>query len=81
MRVSYIINCSAEKHKGVEEMLSITEVEEVRDKVKECAELTDGVSMLVQETGCGGESALFNIAKQLYNLSTELTERMNKGEQ
>lgn len=62
-------------------MLSITEVEEVRDKVKECAELTDGVSMLVQETGCGGESALFNIAKQLYNLSTELTERMNKGEQ
>ena len=61
-------------------MISFTELEEVKDTVTECADLTQGMMMVVQETGCGGENGLFNIEKQLRNLSATLEKYMKRGE-
>lgn len=61
-------------------MVSVCELEEVRDKVLACADLTYGMAMVVQETGCGGEYGLFSIEKQLRDLSATLDEYMKEGE-
>lgn len=59
-------------------MLSITEVEEIRNKVQECAELTDSIRSLMSEEGYTGENALLNVTRQLYELSEYLTQKMQE---
>ena len=61
-------------------MLSIIEVEEVRDKVREVGELADGLRCLMSEEGYSGAEGQWNIVKQLYELSNELTERIHAEE-
>lgn len=61
-------------------MLSITEVEEVRDTVNQCAELVDGMSALLNEYGYDGKDGLLNVARQLYALGAELSKKMQERE-
>jgi len=61
-------------------MLSITEIEEVRNKVQECAELADSIRSLMSEEGYTGENALWNVTRQLYELSDYLTQKMQAEE-
>lgn len=56
-----------------------TDIDEVREQVRECAELTDGISMLVRETGCGGDCGLWHIAKSLYNVASRLDTMLEQG--
>lgn len=59
-------------------MVSVCELEEVDEKVKEISDLTWGMGLVAQENGCG-EDGIFNIEKQLRDLSKQINELMEKA--
>lgn len=61
-------------------MLSITEIEKVRDTVNQCAELVEGMGAFLDKYGFEGQDGLFNIAQQLYALGADLSKKMQERE-
>lgn len=60
--------------------LEISDIEEIRNTVLECGELTDGIRSLMNEDGCTGADGLWHICKVLYELSEQLTNMMQGGD-
>ena len=56
-----------------------TDIDEGREQVRACAELMDGATMLVRETGCGGDGGLWHITKTLYDVSKRLDKMIERG--